>query len=122
MRWCRVGGARRDSHPCRGKLVGRVLVAPWFSVTSCCRARSTGRDSVLSCCAVWSSDVCQGGRCWGLKAQAGYPFPLSLLFFPFPSSPVVGRLPFSNRSVVAPAGSWRRRGACVERGGVGHPT
>ncbi|MQL78537.1 hypothetical protein Taro_010970 [Colocasia esculenta] len=28
MRWCRVGGARRDSHPCRGELVGRVLVAP----------------------------------------------------------------------------------------------
>ncbi|MQM16576.1 hypothetical protein Taro_049533 [Colocasia esculenta] len=61
MRWCRVGGARRDSHSCRGKLVGRVLVAPWFSVASCCRARSTGRDSVLSCCAVWSSDACQGG-------------------------------------------------------------
>ncbi|MQM01471.1 hypothetical protein Taro_034228 [Colocasia esculenta] len=63
MRWCHVGGARRDSHPCRGRLVGRVLVASWFSVASCCRARSTGRDSVLSCCAVQSSDACQGGRC-----------------------------------------------------------
>ncbi|MQM01132.1 hypothetical protein Taro_033889 [Colocasia esculenta] len=27
-----------------------------------CRARSTGRDSVLSCCADRSSDACQGGR------------------------------------------------------------
>ncbi|MQL77502.1 hypothetical protein Taro_009912 [Colocasia esculenta] len=54
--------------------------------------------------------------CRGLKAQAGYPFPLSLLFFPFPSSPTVGRLPFGDRSVVAPVGSWRRRGACLERG------
>ncbi|MQM02214.1 hypothetical protein Taro_034982 [Colocasia esculenta] len=62
MRWCRVGGARCDSHSCCSELVGRVLVAPWFSVASCCHARSTGRDSVLSCCAVRSSDACQGGR------------------------------------------------------------
>ncbi|MQL82554.1 hypothetical protein Taro_015033, partial [Colocasia esculenta] len=61
MRWCRVGGARRDSHPCRGKFVGRMLVAPWFSIASCCCARSTGRNNVLSCCAVQSSDACQGG-------------------------------------------------------------
>ncbi|MQM12415.1 hypothetical protein Taro_045332 [Colocasia esculenta] len=27
-----------------------------------CSARSTARDSVLSCCAVQSSDACQGGR------------------------------------------------------------
>ncbi|MQL70168.1 hypothetical protein Taro_002478 [Colocasia esculenta] len=55
--------------------------------------------------------------CRGLKAQVGYPFPLSFLFFSFPSSPAVERLPSGDRSMVAPAGSWRHRGACVERGG-----
>ncbi|MQM11859.1 hypothetical protein Taro_044768 [Colocasia esculenta] len=60
MRWCHIGGARRDSHPCCGELVGHVLVTPWFSIASCCRARSTGRDSVLSCCVVRLSDACQG--------------------------------------------------------------
>ncbi|MQL76075.1 hypothetical protein Taro_008465 [Colocasia esculenta] len=91
-----------------------MLVVPWFSVVSYCRARSTGRDSALSCCAVRSSDACQGGSacggsvlvtvrrpvalrlltrrggpscsgCRGLEALAGYPFPLSLFFFPSPS-------------------------------------
>ncbi|MQL80978.1 hypothetical protein Taro_013432, partial [Colocasia esculenta] len=31
-----------------------------------CSARSTGCDSVLSCCAVWSSDACQGGSGTGV--------------------------------------------------------
>ncbi|MQL82551.1 hypothetical protein Taro_015021, partial [Colocasia esculenta] len=57
--------------------------------------------------------------CRGLKAQAGYPFPLSLLFFPFPSSPAVERLPSGDRSAVVPEGSWRHRGTCLERGGGG---
>ncbi|MQL94751.1 hypothetical protein Taro_027406 [Colocasia esculenta] len=46
--------------------------------------------------------------CQGLKAQAIYPFPLSLHFFPFPSSPAVGRLPSDDQSMVASAGSWWR--------------
>ncbi|MQM06672.1 hypothetical protein Taro_039502 [Colocasia esculenta] len=47
-------------------------------------------------------------RCRGLKAQDGYPFPLSLLFFPFPSSPMV-------RGSPPVIGAWWRRRA---RGGV----
>ncbi|MQM01826.1 hypothetical protein Taro_034585 [Colocasia esculenta] len=59
---------------------------------------------------------------WGLRELADYPFPLCLLFFPFPSSPVMGRLPSSDSSVERPAargGAWercrgvRRRWPCV---------
>ncbi|MQL72521.1 hypothetical protein Taro_004859 [Colocasia esculenta] len=53
--------------------------------------------------------------CRGLKALASYPFPLSLLFFPFPSSPAMGRLPSGDLGVERPAargGAWERcRGA-----------
>ncbi|MQL79632.1 hypothetical protein Taro_012077 [Colocasia esculenta] len=53
---------------------------------------------------------------------AGYPFPLSLLFIPFPSSPALGRLPSGDPGVelpVARGGAWeqcrgaRRRWSCV---------
>ncbi|MQL67901.1 hypothetical protein Taro_000153 [Colocasia esculenta] len=57
-----------------------------------------------------------------LKALAGYPFPLSLLFFPFPSSPTLGRLPSGDPSMEQLASSFgaekrrhgaRRRWPCV---------
>ncbi|MQL88664.1 hypothetical protein Taro_021228 [Colocasia esculenta] len=79
---------------------------------------------------VWLELLTQRGGpsrfgCRALKAQAGYPFPLSLLFFPFPSSPAMGRLPSGDPGVVAPAARGgaleRRRGArrrwpCVVKG------
>ncbi|MQL68062.1 hypothetical protein Taro_000351, partial [Colocasia esculenta] len=43
--------------------------------------------------------------CHGLKALAGYPFLLSLLFFPFPSSSALGRLPSGDPSMERPASS-----------------
>ncbi|MQL68232.1 hypothetical protein Taro_000526, partial [Colocasia esculenta] len=53
--------------------------------------------------------------CRGLKALAGYPFPLSLLFFPFPSSSTMGRLPSGDLGMersAARGGAWERhRGA-----------
>ncbi|MQL81173.1 hypothetical protein Taro_013635 [Colocasia esculenta] len=64
----------------------------------------------------------------GLKPLAGYPFLLSLLFFPFPSSPTMGRLPSGDPGVerlAARGGAWeRRRGArrrwpCVLKGPIG---
>ncbi|MQM02480.1 hypothetical protein Taro_035258 [Colocasia esculenta] len=69
-----------------------------------------------------------GFPCRGLKALAGYPFLLSLLFFPFPSFSAMGRLPSGDPGVERPAargGAWeRRRGArrrwpCVIKGPIG---
>ncbi|MQL75012.1 hypothetical protein Taro_007384 [Colocasia esculenta] len=109
MCWCHVGGARRDSHPCCGELVGHVLVVPWFSVapgqqavTVFCHVALSGRLMPVSMAGVsvrpvalsrhpWAAHPRRGpltrrvkvvnatGRCRVLKAQAGYPFPLSLL-------------------------------------------
>ncbi|MQM07499.1 hypothetical protein Taro_040346 [Colocasia esculenta] len=46
---------------------------------------------------------------WGPKDKSlgRHPFPPSLLFFIFPSSPAMGRFPSGDRDVVAPVGSWR---------------
>ncbi|MQL69926.1 hypothetical protein Taro_002248 [Colocasia esculenta] len=83
-----VGLSRRPwrTHSCRCLLTRRVKVL-----------NATGR-SIAS---------------WGPKDKilGRRPFPPSLLFFPFPSSPVMGRFPSGDRGVVASAGSWRSGGA-----------
>ncbi|MQL84510.1 hypothetical protein Taro_017025 [Colocasia esculenta] len=93
--------------------MGRVLVTPWYSVASYCRAQSTGRDSVLSCCSVRSSDACQGAG--GLRRWPATPS-LSLSstsLLPLP--PVKLRLPLSPLCV---SGEEEGRAWC--RGVVDH--
>ncbi|MQM11235.1 hypothetical protein Taro_044142 [Colocasia esculenta] len=58
----------------------------------------------------------------GASAQAGYPFPLSLLFFPFPLFSGGGGLPCGESGRGGAGGLMAVSWAYVERGGGGQPT
>ncbi|MQL73513.1 hypothetical protein Taro_005850, partial [Colocasia esculenta] len=90
-----------------------VTTDQWVATAFCRFGRLTPVRVASMLLTRWGGPSHSG--CRGLKALAGYPFPLSLLFLPFPSSPALGRLPSDDPSVEQPASSCgaakRRRGA-----------
>ncbi|MQM09330.1 hypothetical protein Taro_042199 [Colocasia esculenta] len=107
-----VNGSRQCCHvPLCGRLtpvrVAGVSVRPvalsqrpWRMHS--CHCPLTHRVKVLN--AMGRSIASRGPKA---KSLGRHPFLPSLLFFPFPSSPAMGRFPSDDRDVVAPAGSWR---------------